>query len=63
MEVGRITYSPDYESAKPKQHPVRFLTEPNRCGCCGTKGGVKFVKSFGDNLCPECRIEWRDYSK
>jgi hypothetical protein len=35
-----------------------------RCGCCGTEGpGLQMVKSFGDKLCPECRIEWRDYPK
>ena len=57
MQVGRIVYSPDYGKTT-KTNPFE-----KRCSTCGTKGEVKFVKSFGDNLCPECRIEWRDYPK
>jgi CRISPR/Cas system-associated protein Cas10 (large subunit of type III CRISPR-Cas system) len=58
MQVGRIVYSPDYGKQSASTKPFE-----KRCGCCGTKGAVKFVKSFGDVLCPECRIEWRDSRK
>lgn len=39
-----------------------------RCDCCGTSdhmhnASIKYVASYGGKLCPECRIEWRDYNK
>jgi hypothetical protein len=31
------------------------------CSVCGTAGtDVKHVASYGDKMCSECRIEWRD---
>lgn len=66
MEIGRVVYSPDYETQKKKLNFLRESAEERRkverCSCCGTKGpGLKFVKSYGDKLCSECRIEWKDY--
>ena len=65
MELGKVVYSPDYQSnpkpVKVSMVQVRKLYEESACANCGTPGKFPMVKSYGGRLCPECKLEWKDY--
>lgn len=65
MEVGKVSYSPDYKS-EPVVQKVKFgkifLLPQDECEICGTSGSdVKMHRGTKMRICSECREAWKDY--